>query len=84
MVAVPTFLPSLQAPDSTIANTGIVKLDENLGVRAARLIAEFGQDVETVPQQRLSGIGAAEGRCPISQRISSNANSTRTSARIAP
>lgn len=31
------------------------KLDENLGPRAAALIAESGHDVATVPQEKLSG-----------------------------
>lgn len=50
------------------------KLDENLGTRIAALIAASGFDVETVPQERLSGtsdarlleICIAEGRCLIS------------------
>ena len=35
------------------------KLDENLGSRTACLIAEYGHDVETVAQEKLSGIGDA-------------------------
>jgi predicted nuclease of predicted toxin-antitoxin system len=50
------------------------KLDENLGSRTAALILQAGHDVETVPQERLSGtsdarlleICVAEGRCLIS------------------
>jgi predicted nuclease of predicted toxin-antitoxin system len=50
------------------------KLDENLGPRAAALIAECGHEVATVPQERLSGTSdarlfescMAERRCLIS------------------
>ncbi len=50
------------------------KLDENLGSRNAGLIAESGQDVATVAQEKLSGtsdacpfeICIAECRCLIS------------------
>jgi predicted nuclease of predicted toxin-antitoxin system len=31
------------------------KLDENLGSRTAGIIAEFGHDVETITQEKLSG-----------------------------
>jgi hypothetical protein len=49
------------------------KLDENLGSRTAELIAACGHDVQTVSQQRLTGIDdehlfevcASEGRCLI-------------------
>ncbi len=49
------------------------KLDENLGSRTAQLIAGSGHDVETVPQEKLSGtsdarlfeICLAERRCLI-------------------
>ena len=50
------------------------KLDENLGSRTAGLIAESGHDVETVAQEKLSGVSderlfeicTAERRCLIS------------------
>jgi predicted nuclease of predicted toxin-antitoxin system len=50
------------------------KLDENLGSRTVGLIAEYGHDVETVAQEKLSGIAdarlleacIAERRCLIS------------------
>jgi predicted nuclease of predicted toxin-antitoxin system len=50
------------------------KLDENLGSRTAKLIAESGHDVETVAQEGLSGtnderlseVCAVEDRCLIS------------------
>jgi predicted nuclease of predicted toxin-antitoxin system len=49
------------------------KLDENLGSRTAELIEARGHDVQTVSQERLTGIDdkhlfeicAAEGRCLI-------------------
>jgi predicted nuclease of predicted toxin-antitoxin system len=49
------------------------KLDENLGSRTADLIAGFGHEVETVYQEKLSGIRdellfeacVSEGRCLI-------------------
>jgi predicted nuclease of predicted toxin-antitoxin system len=50
------------------------KLDENLGSRTAKIIAESGHDVETVAQEKLNGspderlfeICTAENRCLIS------------------
>jgi len=50
------------------------KLDENLGPRAAALMAESGHEVATVPQERLSGTSdtrlfescMAERRCLVS------------------